>query len=316
MKIVILDGYTTNPGDLSWQDFLSLGELTVYERTPKERIVERAAGCEIVITNKTVLGAEEINALPELKYIGLLSTGCNAVDLQAASARKIAVTNVPAYSTNSVAQLVWSYILTFANHAEHHSRLVHDGAWVSCKDFCFWDRDLIELHGKHLGIFGFGHIGRAVAQIGLAFGMNVLVYSRTMPEDLGGCSFVSKDELFCRSDFLTFHCPLTEETEGLVNRDLLKQMKPSAFLINTSRGPVVNEYDLAEALNTGLIAGAAVDVLSTEPPDADNPLLTAKNCIVTPHLAWASKEPRQRLIEIAAANVKGFIKGNIQNKVN
>lgn len=316
MKIVVLDGYTLNPGDLDWSVFETLGELTIYDRTPKDKILERAMGNEIVITNKTPLGREEIEQLPDLKYIGLLSTGYNIIDLDAASEHNIVVTNVPAYSTNSVAQLVFSYILHFCNSVSHHSNMVREGAWTNCKDFCFWDKNIIELKDKTLGIFGFGSIGKCVAKIAQAFDMNVIVYTRTIPEDKMGCTFVKIDELFENSDFLTFHCPLTPQTTNLVNKDNIKLMKKTAYIINTARGPVVNEDDLAWALNNDIIAGAAMDVLSFEPPKVDNPLLTAKNCIVTPHIAWASIESRTRLMNIAFSNLKSFLDGNSVNIVN
>lgn len=316
MKIVVLDGYTTNPGDLSWSDFLALGDLTVYDRTPKDKIIERAKGHEIIITNKTALGRDEISHLPDIRYIGLLSTGYNIIDLQAASERNIVVTNVPAYSTKSVAQLVFAYILDFCIGVSHHSSLVHKDAWTNCKDFCFWDREIMELEGKTMGIFGFGSIGRCVAKIAQAFDMNVIAHTRTVPNDKYGCEFVTTEELFERSDFLSVHCPLTPETTGIVNKKYLMLMKKTAYVINTSRGQTVNEQDLAWALNNGIIAGAATDVLSAEPPKGDNPLLSAKNCLITPHLAWASIDARKRLMNIAAENLKAFINGNIVNKVN
>lgn len=316
MKIVILDGYTANPGDLDWSGFSEFGELTVYDRTAKEDIINRAKGYEIVITNKTPLGKEELDQLPDVKYIGLLSTGYNIVDLDTATKRGIVVTNVPAYSTKSVAQLVFAYILDFAIAVSHHSDLVYSGRWNDSKDFCFWDKSIIELDGKTIGIFGFGSIGRCVAKIAKAFDMDVLVYTRTVPTDKCGYEFVSIEELFERSDFLSVHCPLTDETKGIVNKGYISLMKKNAYLINTSRGPVINEEDLAFALNNDIIAGAAMDVLSTEPPKKDNPLLSAKNCTITPHLAWASKDARGRLINIACENLKSYLNGEVVNKVN
>lgn len=316
MKIVILDGYALNPGDIGWSAFEEIGEVTVYDRTPMDKIIERAKGFEIVITNKTPLGREQLEQLPDIKYIGLLSTGYNIIDLDAASERGIVVTNVPAYSTKSVAQLVFAYILHFCNDVSHHSDMVHDGAWVNCKDFCFWDRNLIELQGKTLGIYGFGSIGKCVAKIAQAFDMNVIVHTRTIPDDKMGCTFVTAEELFKRSDFLSFHCPLTPHTTNLVNKENLKLMKNTSYIINTARGPVVNEADLAWALNNDIIAGAAMDVLSSEPPKADNPLLNTKNCVITPHYAWASVEARTRLMNIAASNLKSFLNGNRVNIVN
>ncbi len=316
MKIVILDGYTLNPGDIGWDVFEKIGELTVYDRTPVDKIIERAKGFEIVITNKTPLGREQLMQLPDVKYIGLLSTGYNIVDLEYASERGIVVTNVPAYSTKSVAQLVFSYILHFCNGVALHSESVHHEEWTNCKDFCYWKQNIMELDGKTLGIFGFGSIGRCVASIGMAFGMKVIVHTRTVPEDKMGCEFVSVEELFKNSDFLSFNCPLTPETTGIVNMENLKLMKNSSYIINTSRGPVVNEYDLAQALNNGIISGAAMDVLSTEPPKKDNPLVGCKNCVITPHYAWASVAARTRLMNTAASNLKGYLDGNIVNKVN
>lgn len=316
MKIVILDGYALNPGDIGWSAFEEIGELTIYDRTPNDKIVERAKGFEFVITNKTPLGRNELDQLPDIKYIGLLSTGYNIIDLDAASERGIVVTNVPAYSTKSVAQLVFAYILHFCNGVAHHSNVVHDGAWTNCKDFCFWEQNIVELQGKTLGIYGFGSIGKCVAKIAQAFDMNVIVHTRTVPENKMGCTFVTREELFKNSDFLSFHCPLTPETIGLVNKENLSIMKKSSYIINTARGPVVNEVDLAWALNNGVIAGAAMDVLSTEPPKADNPLIGTKNCVITPHYAWASVEARTRLMNIAASNLKDFLNGNRVNMVN
>lgn len=316
MKIVILDGYALNPGDIGWSAFEALGELTVYDRTPKDKIIERAKGFEIVITNKTPLGTEQLEQLPDIKYIGLLSTGYNIIDLDAASERGIVVTNVPAYSTKSVAQLVFAYILHFCNGVSHHNDMVRDGAWVNCKDFCFWDQNLIELQAKTLGLYGFGSIGKYVAKIAQAFDMNVIVHTRTIPDDKLGCTFVTSEEIFRKSDFLSFHCPLTPQTTNLVNKENLKLMKNTSYIINTARGPVVNEADLAWALNNDIIAGAAMDVLSSEPPKADNPLLNTKNCVITPHYAWASVEARTRLMNIAASNLKSFLNGNKVNMVN
>lgn len=316
MKIVVLDGYALNPGDVGWDAFEEIGELTVYDRTPGDKIIERAKGFEIVITNKTPLGRSELEQLPDLKYIGLISTGYNIIDLECASEKGIVVTNVPAYSTKSVAQLVFAYILHFCNGVAHHSKRVHEGVWTSCKDFCFWEQNIVELEGKTLGLYGFGSIGKCVAKIAHAFDMNVIVYTRTIPEDKMGCTFVTKEELFKNSDFLSVHCPLTPETTGIINKETVSLMKKTSYIINTARGPVVNERDLAEALNGGIISGAAMDVLSTEPPKTDNPLIGCKNCIITPHYAWASFEARTRLMNIAASNLKSFLNGDKVNMVN
>lgn len=289
MKIVILDAHTTNPGDLSW-DFLNkyAEEVVIYERTAPSEVIERAKGAEVLIINKTVLNKAELDALaPELKYIGLQSTGYNVVDLEAAVKHGVTVCNIPAYSTNAVAQQVFAFILHFANQVDLHSESVHNGDWCACPDFCYWNAPLSELNGKILGIIGFGSIGSRVAEIGEAFGMRILVYSRTK-KDLSGfktAENVDLDTLLKNSDFITCHCPLTPETTGLINKKTLSAMKQTAVLINTSRGPVVDEQALADALNADKISGAAVDVLSAEPATRDNPLLSAKNCIITPHIA-------------------------------
>ena len=315
MKIVVLDGYTMNPGDLSWEGLEGLGECAVYERTPPERVVERAAGTEIILTNKVPFDRERLARLPALKYIGVLATGYNVVDTAAARERGIVVTNVPAYSTRSVAQLVMALVLELAHHVGHHARTVREGRWTASKDFAYWDYPLVELDGLVMGIVGFGQTGRAVADLARAFGMRVLVHTRT-PTAGPGVEFVDLATLLRRSDVVSLHCPLTPQTEGLVNAERLALMKPTAFLINTSRGPVVNERDLAEALNSGRIAGAGLDVLSTEPPKADNPLLAAKNCFITPHVAWATRAARERLMKTVVANVRAFLAGRPQNVVN
>jgi len=315
VKIVVLDGYTMNPGDLSWKDLEGLGECTVYERTPPEKVVERAAGAEVVLTNKVVLDGAVMARLPALKYIGVLATGYNIIDTQAARERGIVVTNVPAYATRSVAQLVFALVLELAHHVGHHARTVREGRWTASKDFAYWDHPLVELEGLVMGIVGFGRTGRTVADLARAFGMRVLVHTRT-PTAGPGVEFVDLATLLRRSDVVSLHCPLTPQTEGLVNAKRLALMKPTAFLINTSRGLVVNERDLAEALNTGRIAGAGLDVLSTEPPKADNPLLAAKNCFITPHFAWATRAARERLMKTVVANVRGFLAGRPQNVVN
>ena len=315
MKIVILDAYTVNPGDLTWHPLDDMGELIVYDRTLPEQVVERCKGAEVVLTNKVVLDAEILNQLPHLSYIGVLATGYNVVDLEVASRQSITVTNIPAYSTNSVAQMVWAHILNITNNVAHYATENSKGRWTNNKDFCYYDFTHTELAGKIMGIVGLGNTGMATARIAQAFGMKVIAYtSKTqLPE---GMTKVTLDELFQESDILSLHCPLTNETKGLVNRERLNLMKPSAILINTSRGPVVNEADVAEALNQGRIAAFGADVVSVEPIGASNPLLNAKNCFLTPHIAWATKEARQRLIDICVENVKAFVQDNPQNVVN
>lgn len=320
MKIVILDSYTTNPGDLSWE-FLNKysDDIMIYPRTSKEDVIKRAKGSEILIINKTVLGQDELNELaPELKYIGLQSTGYNVVDLKAATKNGVTVCNIPSYSTNAVAQLVFSFILQFTNKVNLHSESVYNGEWIDCPDFCYWKAPLSELDGKTIGIIGFGSIGQRVAEIAEVFGMKVFFTSKSIKDTakFKTARQVDLDTLFGKSDFVTCHCPLTDETTGLVNLDNLKKMKKSAVLINTSRGPVVNENDLSYALNNDIIAGAGLDVLDEEPPKADNPMFKAKNCYITPHIAWASKETRARLINILDSNIEHFLSGNTQNKVN
>ncbi len=318
MKIVVLDGYTLNPGDLDWSEFEQLGELSVHERTPAELTVERSTGAQAIITNKTVISPEVMAQLPELKYIGVLATGYNVVDIEAARARGITVTNIPGYSTDSVAQLVFALLLELCHHTQEHSQAARAGRWTTSRDFCFWDFPLMELAGKTIGIIGFGSIGYQVARIAEAFGMNVLGHSRTRKEVSGLKTFkwAGLDELLQASDVVTLHCPLTAENQGMINAERLSLMKRSALLINTARGPILNEADVAEALNGGRIAGAGLDVLSSEPPAADNPLLSAKNCIITPHIAWATREARLRLMGIASGNLKAFSEGEPVNVVS
>ncbi len=320
MKIVILDSYTTNPGDLSW-DFLKKysDDITIYERTAKKEVIERAKGAEILIVNKTVLGEFELKSLaPELKYIGLQSTGYNVIDLKTASKNGVTVCNIPAYSTNAVAQLVFSFIFQFTNKVNLHSESVFYGDWCRCPDFCYWKSPLAELDGKTIGIIGFGSIGHRVAEIAEIFGMKVLFNSKSKKDTskFKTALQVDLDTLFHKSDFISCHCPLTDETTGMININNLKKMKKNAVLINTSRGPVVNETDLAFALNNDIIAGAGLDVLSVEPPKFDNPLFNAKNCLITPHIAWAAKETRARLLRILDENIEKYLSGNTQNKVN
>jgi glycerate dehydrogenase len=318
MKIVVLDGYVLNPGDLSWNELKELGDVVVYDRTPIDKILERASGAEILITNKTPLTKNTIENLPALKYIGVLATGYNVVDVTAAMEKGIPVTNVPGYGTKAVAQAVFALLLELCNHVQNHSDAVKNGEWSSSKDFCFWNYPLAELSGKTMGIIGFGSIGKQVAEIASAFDMKVLVYSRTKTGENHRQNFtwVELEELLKQSDVVSLHCPLFPETEGIINKQSLKLMKSTAFLINTSRGPLVVEEELAQALNEGAIAGAAIDVMSKEPPEIDNPLFKAKNCIITPHIAWATKEARERLMNIAVDNVKSYINGAIKNAVN
>ena len=316
MRITVLDGYGLNPGDLSWKGFEALGDCTVYDRTMPEQLMERAAGAEILITNKTILTADILKALPDLKYVGILATGYNVVDVKAAKELGIVVTNIPAYSTDSVAQMVFAQILTITQRVEYYTEENRKGRWANSRDFCYWDTPLMELAGKKIGIVGFGHTGQATARIALAFGMKVFAYTSKSAEQLpADITKLSLDELFRTCDVVSLHCPLTDTTKNLVNAERLKQMKSSAILINTGRGPLVNEKDLADALNNGTIYAAGVDVLSCEPPKADNPLLAAKNCYITPHIAWATKEARVRLMDIAVENLRSFLSGTVINNV-
>ncbi|MFA5587656.1 MAG: D-2-hydroxyacid dehydrogenase [Mariniphaga sp.] len=316
MKIVILDGHTLNPGDLSWDEIRKLGECTVYDRTPPEKILERASKVAAIFTNKVVIGRDIIKQLPDLKFIGVLATGYNVVDLQAAAEADILVANIPAYSTASVAQMVFSHILNIAQNVSKHAKSVKDGDWTNSIDFTYHLTPQTELAGKTLGIIGFGQIGQAVARVGLAFGMKILFQNRSKKETNADFRQVDLDTLLAESDFISLNCPLTDENAGFINKSTIGKMKKSAILINTGRGALINEKDLADALNSGRIAGAGLDVLSTEPPKAENPLLAAKNCYITPHIAWATKEARQRLMQIAAQNLKAFINGTPQNIVN
>lgn len=317
MNIVVLDGYTLNPGDLSWARLERLGKLRVYDRTPPEKIVERALEAEIVLTNKTPLRAETIRQLPKLAYIGVLATGYDVVDAAEASKRGIPVANVPAYSSASVAQLVFSLLLELCHRVGVHDEAVRNGEWTACPDFSFWKSPLVELAGKTLGVVGIGGIGEQVAVIGQAFGMSVIATNRSGRRPaVEGVELVELEQLFKLADVVTLHCPLTAETEGLIREETLGLMKRNAFLINTGRGKLVREQDLADALNKGTIAGAGLDVLTSEPPAADNPLLSARNCIVTPHIGWATLEARSRLMEIAADNVAAFLTGRPTHVVN
>jgi glycerate dehydrogenase len=316
-KIVVLDGYTLNPGDLSWDDIKMLGNLTVYDRTPDSKILERSEKAEILFTNKTPLGEDVFSKLPDLKYVGVLATGYNVVDIEAAKKYGIVVTNIPAYGTASVAQMTFALLLELCIHVQRHSDSVMKGKWSASADFCFWDYPLTELAGKTIGIIGFGTIGQKVGDIAAAFGMNVLAADKYHSDQSHRSNFKWTDipELLSNSDVVTIHAPLTPGTEGLINMNNLKRMKRSAFLINTSRGPVVVDNDLADALNSGIIAGAGLDVLSVEPPPYDNPLFRAKNCLITPHIAWATKESRQRLMDIAVKNLEAFLNGETINQI-
>jgi glycerate dehydrogenase len=315
MNICVLDGYTLNPGDLHWNELQSLGQLTVYDRTAPEQTLERCKGADIIFTNKAPIGANIIEACPHLKYIGILATGFNIVDVDAAKSKGIPVCNVPGYSTDSVAQLVLSLILQFSFRVSEHDQRVKRGDWVNSPDFSFTCGPLHELSGKTLGILGLGDIGQAVAKLGQAFGMNIIAHTRS-PKNISGISEVPLEELFQNSDVLSLHCPLTPATSGIVHMENLRKMKPSSILINTGRGPLIVESDVATALNEGIIAGAGVDVLSCEPPKADNPMLSAVNCIITPHIAWETVEARQRLMGITVENLKGFLNGAPKNVVN
>lgn len=316
MKIVVLDGYGLNPGDLSWKGMEALGELVVYDRTSPSEVMERSANAEVLITNKTVITAEHMAALPQLKYIGVLATGYNVVDIDEARHRGIVVTNIPAYSTASVAQMVFAHVLNITQRVGYYANENAKGRWTNSIDFCYWDTNLIELEGKKMGIVGLGNIGQATARIAQAFGMEILVFTSkeqsALPE---GMKKVTLDELFVQSDVVSLHCPLTPDTKEMVNAARLRTMKPSAILINTGRGPLVNEQDLADALNEGRIAAAGLDVLSVEPSVFGNPLFNARNCFITPHIAWATKEARTRLMDIAVNNLKSYQEGNVINNV-
>jgi glycerate dehydrogenase len=316
MKIVVLDGYAANPGDLPWNELKELGECVIYDRTTPDQVLERCKDADAILTNKVVLNSKTIESLPTLKYIGVLATGYNVIDLDAADKHGIIVTNIPSYSTNSVAQMVFAHILNILQGVGHLSDEVRNGRWTASKDFCFWDSPLNELTGKKIGIIGLGHIGNAVARIAIGFDMKVFAY--TSKYDLQLIHEINKmdlEQLFSECDIITLHCPLTKENERFVNAHLLSLMKPTAILINTSRGQLIDEQALADALNNKKIRGAGVDVLSTEPPMANNPLLSARNCFITPHVAWATVEARQRLNDIMIANLKAFIEGKPVNVV-
>lgn len=317
MKIVVLDGHALNPGDLSWAGFQALGDVEVYERTPEEEIVERCAGCEVVLTNKTPLSRSSLEHLPDLEYIGVLATGYNVVDTAFAAERGIVVTNVPSYGTESVAQFVFALLFELARRVGHHSDAVMRGRWAASPDFCFWDFPQIELSGKTFGIVGLGRIGRSVARIADALGMRVLAHSRSRRDPLpyAGFRWCELEELLEASDVVSLHCPLTPETERLIDRARLRLMGPRSLLINTSRGALVSERDLADALAAGELAGAALDVLPDEPPRSESPLYGAENLIITPHIAWATREARSRLMELAVGNLRSHLEGQARNRV-
>ena len=319
MRITVLDGYTSNPGDLSWDAFEELGEITVHERTTPEEVVSRCLGCEVVFTNKVVMDAGIMDQLPDLKYIGVLATGTNVIDLEYAGKKGVCVTNIPGYGTDSVVQHILSFILHFSSKVSIHDEAVHQGDWVNSKDFCFTLGTLNELSGSTLGIIGLGTIGRKLAMVADAMGMKIIAAHQSSMDRLElpfEVEWLPVDEVFARSDFLSLNCPLTADTENLVNAERLQKMKSSAVLINTGRGPLVDEQALADGLNEGTIAGAGLDVLSTEPPATDNPLLTAKNCVITPHVAWASLQARKRLLVIAAENLSAYLRAEPKNRVN
>ncbi len=314
MRIVLLDGHVLNPGDLSWAELQALCPCDLYERTPPEQVLPRAGDAEIILVNKVKLSRETIARLPRLKYVGVLATGYDCVDVAAARERGIVVANVPIYGSDSVAQMVFAHLLNLTQHVGEHARSVAAGTWTRHIDWCYWETPLVELAGKTMGIVGFGRIGRAVARLALAFGMKVLA-SDVVPPKMENVTAVDLPMLFSQSDVISLHCPLTPETRQLVNAERLSLMKRSAFLINTSRGPLVHERALAAALNAEQIAGAGLDVLSVEPPPADHPLLTAKHCYVTPHIAWATRSARQRLLDVVVANIRAFLAGRPQNVV-
>jgi len=317
MKIVILDGYTENPGDLSWEELGKLGELTVYDRTPAEEIVNRIGDAEIVITNKTPISRSTLEACPCIRYIAVLATGYNVVDIAAAKEKGIPVSNVPTYGTAAVGQFAIAMLLEICHHVAHHSDTVHAGKWNSCIDWCYWDYPLIELDGKTMGIIGFGRIGQATGRIAKALGMKILAYDQFQSESGKAIGeYVDLDTLLAQSDVVSLHCPLFPETEGIINKDTIAKMKDGVILLNNSRGPLIVEQDVADALNSGKIYAAGLDVVSTEPIKNDNPLLTAKNCIITPHISWAPKESRQRIMDCTVSNVAAFQAGNPVNVVN
>lgn len=318
MKIVVLDGYTLNPGDLSWAELETIGNLVVYDRTAPDQVVERAKEASVVLTNKTPLTAAQLRQLTELKFISVLATGYNIIDIEACKQLGITVSNVPGYSSYSVVQLCFALLFELTHRVQQHSDAVHGGQWVSSPDFSFWQQPLIELAGKKMGLIGLGDIGQKMADVAIALGMDVLAYTRSRQGRTESARFkwVELDELLQESDVVSLHCPLTPATNGIIHTDRLKLMKRTAYLLNTARGPLLVEADLAQALNEGWIAGAGLDVLSVEPPTADNPLLTAKNCLITPHIAWATVEARTRLLNETILNIKAFLTGSPRNDIS
>lgn len=317
MKIVILDGYTENPGDLSWEGFEALGDVVVYDRTPVELIQERIGDADAVIVNKVPITEETLDKCTGIKYIGVLATGYNVVNVEAAKKRGIPVCNIPTYGTDAVGQFAIAMLLEICHHVGHHSNAVHEGRWENCEDWCFWDYPLIELAGKTMGVIGFGRIGQATGRIAKALGMKVMAYDE-YPNDFGKeiATYVSLDELLANADVISLHCPLFPSTEGMINKNSIAKMKDGVILLNNSRGPLIAEEDLADALNSGKVYAAGLDVVSTEPIKGNNPLLKAKNCIITPHISWAPKESRQRLMNIAVDNFKAYMAGEPTNVVN
>lgn len=320
MEIVVLDGYTLNPGDLSWKSLESLGNVRVYDRTSLTDVnetVKRIGGAEIVFTNKTPMSAEVFERCQNIRYVGVLATGYNIVDIKSAKEHNVAVTNIPTYGTDAVGQFAIALLLEICHHIGHHDRAVHAGEWERNPDWCFWDYPLIELAGKTMGIMGFGRIGQATGKIAKALGMTVIANDK-YPNEKGAeiAEYVTRDELFSRADVISVHCPLFPSTEGIICRENIEKMKDGVIILNNSRGPLVVEQDLADALNSGKVYAAGVDVVSTEPIKSDNPLLSAKNCIITPHISWAPKESRKRLMDIAVNNLKEFLKGNPVNVIN
>lgn len=318
MKIVVLDGYTENPGDLSWEDLGKLGELKVYDRTASEDIVNRIGDAQAVIVNKVPITKETLDRCTNIRYIGVLATGYNVVDIKAARERNIPVCNIPTYGTTAVGQFAMAMLLEICHHTAHHSQAVHEGRWESSPDWCFWDYPLIELAGKTMGIIGYGRIGQNTGRLAQAFGMNVLAYDKFQIPELvtDSCRYAGLDELFALSDVISLHCPLFPETEGIINKQNISKMKDGVIILNNSRGALVVEQDLRDALDSGKVYAAGLDVVSTEPIKGDNPLLGAENCIITPHISWAPKESRQRLMNVAVENLAAYISGTPKNIVN
>ncbi|GHV37374.1 glycerate dehydrogenase [Spirochaetia bacterium] len=316
MKIVVLDGYTENPGDLSWDALKALGELAIYDRTPVDRIVERIGDAQAIILNKTPISKETLDSCKNIQYIGVLATGYNVVDYEAAKARGIPVTNIPTYGTDAVGQFAIALLLEICHHIGHHDKAVKEGRWENCADWCFWDYPLIELAGKTMGIIGFGRIGQTTGRIAKALGMEIVAYDES-PNEPGRkiANYLTLDELYAQSDVIALHAPLFPSTQGMINKNSIAKMKDGVIILNNSRGPLVVEQDLTDALNSGKVYAAGLDVVSTEPIKGDNPLLKAKNCIITPHISWAPRESRQRLMDIAVNNLRSFIEGNPVNVV-